>query len=287
MKLRPLSYTAQELRQEASARAGKMSIQGVQPKISALLRAKEARFEIVDRGGTYILKPQCDYPELPENEALTMTLAEIAGIEVPEHGLVSSKDGSWTYFVKRFDRAGRKGKLAVEDFAQLSGASRETKYESSMEKVAAIIDRSCTFPFLEKIKLFERTLFSFLVGNEDMHLKNFSLITRDGKHELSPAYDLVNSTIALASPQEEMALPLRGKKSKLTADDFTAYFGRDRLGLNDNVIEDLVSRLRLCFPRWKELIRKSHLSAGMKKRYEALLTKRAMLFDVKLLKAIS
>lgn len=280
MKLQPLPYTAQELRQEAAARAGKMSIQGVQPKISAILKVKEARFEIVDRGGTYILKPQCDYPELPENEALTMTLAKIASIEVPEHGLVPSKDGNWTYFVKRFDRAGRKGKLAVEDFAQLSGASRETKYESSMEKVAAIIDRYCTFPLLEKIKLFERTLFSFLVGNEDMHLKNFSLITRDGKYELSPAYDLVNSTIALANPQEEMALPLRGKKSKLTADDFTAYFGRDRLWLNDNVIEDLVSRLRLSFPRWKELIRKSHLSPGMKKKYEALLTKRALLFPL-------
>ncbi len=124
-----------------------------------------------------------------------MTLAEIFGIEVPVHGLVYSKDKSKTYFIKRFDRIGHNQKLAVEDFSQLLGLDRETKYESSMEKVIWVVSTYCSFPKIEFVKLFKRTLFNFLVGNEDMHLKNFSLITRQDRVALSPAYDLLNSTI--------------------------------------------------------------------------------------------
>jgi serine/threonine-protein kinase HipA len=132
-----------------------MSVQGIQPKLSATLNVSRQRFEVVDIGGHYILKPQNpQFPQLPENEDLSMRLAGAAGIDVPLHGLVYSKDGSFTYFIKRFDRIGRNKKLAVEDFAQLFGLSRETKYDASMEKVAAVIEKYCTFPALEKIKLF-------------------------------------------------------------------------------------------------------------------------------------
>lgn len=204
--------SASELREEALARVGKMSIQGVQPKLSAKLKIKNNCFEIVDQGGHFILKPQNEYyPELPENEALTMSLAAHIGIEIPAHGLVYSKDGSMTYFIKRFDRTGH-NKLAVEDFAQLSQHDRATKYNSSMEKVAKIIAQYCSFPKIEWVNLFKLTLFNFLIGNEDMHLKNFSLITRGPKVSLSPAYDLLNTTIAQRHAQEEIALPINGKK---------------------------------------------------------------------------
>lgn len=149
------------------------------------------------QNGRYILKPQSEYyEEIPENEALSMTLASMIGIQIPVHGLVYSKDGSMTYFVKRFDRKGHNQKVSLEDFAQLSGGTRETKYSSSMEKVAKIIELYCTFPKIELAKLFKLTLFNFLIGNEDMHLKNFSLITTNRKIMLSPAYDLINTTIA-------------------------------------------------------------------------------------------
>lgn len=111
-------------------------------------------------------------------------LADLAGLgKTVIFDIEKGKDNSLTYFVKRFDRTGRHKKMAVEDFAQLSGASRETKYKSSMEKVVKILDRFCTFPAVEKVKLFELTLFNFLVGNEDMHLKNFSLIRNEDKKE--------------------------------------------------------------------------------------------------------
>jgi serine/threonine-protein kinase HipA len=274
MSLAPLGYSAEEQRREAYVRAGRMSIQGVQLKLSAVLRLQAGRFEIVDRNGRFILKPpSLDYSELPENEDLTMRLASAVGIEVPIHGLLRAKDGSFTYFIRRFDRAGRR-RIPVEDFAQLSGASRETKYESSMEKVAGVVERFCTFPAIERGKLFERTLFSFLIGNEDMHLKNFSLITRDRRVDLSPAYDLLNTTIALGKPREEIALPVHGRKSRLTADDLFTYFARERLQINERVLGDIIQRFRAAFARWDELLAISFLSSELKIAYAKVLAER-------------
>ena len=115
-----------------------------------------------------------------------MRMASHIGIEVPVHGLVYCIDGTRTYFIRRFDRGPHKKKLAVEDFSQAMSYTRKTKYESSMEQVAAAVEKYTTFPLLEKHKLFSRVLFCFLTGNADMHLKNFSLIYRDSKYELSP-----------------------------------------------------------------------------------------------------
>jgi serine/threonine-protein kinase HipA len=273
--LAPLGFTAEQQRQEAINRAGKMSVQGVQLKLSVVLRIAEGRFEVVDRAGKYILKPQStDFAELPENEDLTMRMAAAVGIETPIHGLVRAIDGSYAYFIKRFDRQGRL-RLPLEDFAQLSGESRETKYDSSMEKVAAVIDRFCTFPALERVKLFERTLFSFLTGNEDMHLKNFSLITRNEKIELAPAYDLLNTTIALRAAREEMALPIRGKKSRLTRHDLLDYFARERLQINDLVLNDVLSRFASALQTWRELLDQSFLSKDAQQKYRAVLDERA------------
>ena len=272
--LQDLPYSAEEQRQEAVARASKMSIQGVQPKLSARLNIAQGIFEVVDNGGVYILKPQSHYPQVPENEDLTMRLAESTGIEVPLHGLIYSKDGTFTYFVKRFDRTGKKEKVSVEDFAQLSGKTRDTKYNSSMEQVASVIDRYCTFPTVEKLKLFRLTLFNFLVGNEDMHLKNFSLIRREGKIELSPAYDLLNTTIALGNVTEEIALPLGGKKRNLSRSLLLENFGRERLGLTETVMGDVLMELATAFGEWEKLIQRSFLSDTMKKRYVDLLSRR-------------
>lgn len=273
--LHPLPFTSQELRQEAAARATKMSIQGVQAKLSARLRVKEQRFALVDQGGQYILKPQtADFDEVPENEDLTMRLAALAGIEVPLHGLLYGRDAALTYFIKRFDRTGRKGKVHVEDFAQLSGRNRETKYRSSMEQVARVIDTYCTFPAIEKVKLLRLTLFNFLVGNEDMHLKNFSIIHRKEVVMLTPAYDLLNTTIVLPKPEEELALPLNGRKNKLTRSDFMDYFGVERLGLTERVIDKVGGELAESRAGMENLISMSFLSAAGKQRYLHVLDER-------------
>lgn len=270
-----LEFSAAEQRQEALARVGKMSIQGLQPKLSAILKTKAAHFEIVDRNGLYILKPQHEYyPELPENEAITMTLAKTIGIEVPLHGLIYSKDNSMTYFIKRFDRTGRHEKLATEDFAQLAELTRDTKYNSSMEKVIKIIASFCSFPVIEATRLFKLTLFNFLTGNEDMHLKNFSLITRNNKITLSPAYDLLNTTIAQSNTKEEIALPINGKKSNLKKKDFFVYLAQEQLKLNNNTINQITQEIKEILPTWKNLISISFLSKSMQEKYLGLLEER-------------
>jgi serine/threonine-protein kinase HipA len=275
-ELNDFPYTAEEQRKEALARSSKLSIQGIQPKLSVVLSIKDGLFKAVDHGGKYILKPQVEsFNHLPENEDVTMRLARIAGIEVPLHGLTYSKDGSLTYFIRRFDRKGQKDKIHIEDFAQLSGESRDTKYESSMEQVAKIVNQYCTFPVIERLKLFERTIFSFLVGNEDMHLKNFSLIVRNEKVELSPAYDLVNSTLALGNAKEELALSIRGKKSKLKREDLVDYFALEKLQITTKACESSLEKLSTCLPQWHAYIEKSFLPKDAQKIYLGILEDRA------------
>ncbi len=270
-----LDFTADELRSEATLRASRMSVQGVQPKLSAILDIKNGSFEIVDKNGRYILKPQHYlYPELPQNEDLTMHLASAIGIEVPLHGMVYAKDHSLTYFIRRFDRKGQKDKVAVEDFAQLAGMSRDTKYNYSMEKLVKLIDGYCTFPAVEKAKLFKRVLFNYLIGNEDMHLKNYSIIVRANKVELSPAYDLFNSTIVLKGDIEEIALTLKGKKRNLNKEVLINYFGKEVSGLTDKVMEKNLEDIRSKLAQWFVLIDNSFLSSGMREKYRVLLKMR-------------
>lgn len=277
-----LDFTAEELRAEAMQRASKMSIQGVQPKLSATLNIKEGAFEIVDKNGRYILKPQHHiFPELPQNEDITMRLAASIGIEVPLHGLIYSKDGSLTYFIKRFDRKGQKDKIAVEDFAQLAGMIRDTKYNFSMERLVKLIEDYCTFPAIEKAKLLKLVLFNFLVGNEDMHLKNYSIIIRNGKVELSPAYDLLNSSIVLKGDIEEIALALKGKRSNINRDILVNYFGKERCNLTDKIIERILETIQTELPSWFSLIDISFLSKEMKDKYGDLLQKRINILGFK------
>jgi len=280
--LKELEYSAEEQRKEAYNRASKMSIQGIQPKLSALLNVKEEKFELVDKGGKFILKPQhAIFQQMPENEDVTMKMAKEAGLEVPLHGLIWSIDGTLTYFIKRFDRAGRRERIPVEDFAQLAGLSRDTKYNSSMEQVVHLINEYCTFPALEKLKLFKLTLFNYLTGNEDMHLKNFSIITREDKVTLSPCYDLLNTTIEFKDQEEETALPVRGKKKNLTRSMLINYFGKERCDLTDKSVENVLRTIFSAIPRWKELIEISFLSAEMKEKYLYLLNSRLEILQLR------
>ncbi len=273
--LENLPFTAQEQRREAATRAAKMSIQGVQPKLSIKLSVKHQGFAVVDQGGTFILKPPSDtFLQVPENEDLTMKMAAVYGIEVPLTGLVYAKDSSLSYFVKRFDRYGRNKKLPLEDFAQLTGNTRYTKYNWSMEKLLPVVKTHCTFPVLEMQKLFRRTLFCFITGNEDMHLKNFSLITRNNKTELSPAYDLLSTTIAVGGVIEELALPLAGKKSKISQELLFDYYGKERMRLSDKTLLAEEQNLKSKRSALEKLISLSFLDTPMKERYLALLAER-------------
>lgn len=274
--LEPLEYSYAAQLAEVRQRSDKMSIQGVQPKLSAVLKLKDSSFALVDRGGRFILKPNpLAYEEVPANEALTMRMAAEVGIEVPAHGLLRAEDDSCVYFVKRYDRVGRTGKVHVEDFAQLSGATRVTKYDSSLERVVQLVEQFCTFPAIEKPKLAKRLLFCFLTGNEDMHLKNFSIWMQDGVVSLTPAYDLLNSTLVLENAKEESALPLQGKKRKLTKELWLDYFCKERLKLNEGQIDKIIKDLQKAMPAFNRLIKQSFLSEDRQAGYRTILHDRA------------
>lgn len=274
--LQDLPCNDDQLRWEASGRVGKLSIQGVQPKLSARLDVKKQAFELVDQKGRFILKPQnSQFKVLPENEDLTMKLARLSGLETPDHGLVYGQDGVLTYWIRRFDRRGRDDKIHQEDFAQLSGGNRDTKYDSSLEKVAAVLQAHCAFPLVESAKLFRLVLFNFLCGNEDHHLKNFSLVEHTGGGMcLSPCYDLVNSTIVLKKPVET-ALSLRGKSRDLTKEDFLDYYGQQVLTLQPRLIEAILQELAASLVQWPGWVDRSFLWDKYQARYKSLVHSRA------------
>lgn len=282
--LHPFPYSLAEQRLEALRRAGKMSIQGIQLKLSAVLNVAEGIFEIVDTGGRYILKPQSsEYAELPENEDLSMRLVAATGIVTPRHGLMYAKDNTLVYFIQRFDRGAKARKSHVEDFAQLAGKSRETKYDYSVEKVVSLLVQFCTFPSVEKEAFLKRFLVNYLIGNEDMHLKNYSLI-RDEKRDvvtLAPAYDMLNSTLALPGAMEESALPLRGKKRKLTKDDLLQYLAQERLQLNTRSVDKVLMDIERAVPEWKRLIAVSFLSPVSKVRYDDIVAMRMAVLGIR------
>ena len=252
------------------------TLTGVQPKLSLNLQKHEGsqRLTVVGLSGSYIFKPQTSrFAELPENEDLTMHLAEIAGIKTAQHSLIRLADNSLGYLTRRMDRDAKGKKLAMEDFCQLTERQTEHKYRSSHEQVAKAIAHYSSVPQLDLVNFYEVVLFCWLTGNNDMHLKNFSLLSRDDKNfALSPAYDLLNVAIVNPADTEELALTLNGKKSRITRKDFVE--AANRSGVSEKVIDGLVAHFKQCIPLWEKKIDESFLSDEMKQGYKDLIAKR-------------
>ena len=253
----------------------KTSLTGVQPKLSLNLNKHEGsnRLTIVGLWGDYIFKPQTNsYPQLPENEDLTMKLAEAAKIKVVTHSLIRMADGKLGYITKRIDRSKNGEKIDMEDMCQLTLHPTEYKYKGSHEQIAKAIMQYCDMPKLNITNYMQLLLFCFVTGNNDMHLKNFSLYRPDNTYQLTPAYDLLNVAIVNPEDKEELALTLSGRKSKLNLNDFLK--AGTSMGLDTNVMLRLIDNMHKSFPKWKVLIKDSFLNDEMKRRYEQLVTSR-------------
>ena len=250
------------------------SVTGVQPKLSLhLASAKEPnlakRFTIVGMWGGYILKPPSpNYPNMPEVEDLTMHLAHIAKIKVVPHSLIRLQSGNLAYITKRIDRV-RKTKLHMEDMCQLTEKLTEDKYRGSHEQVAKAILKYSANPGLDVVNFFEVVLFSFLTGNADMHLKNFSLIYEPTIGPVfSPAYDLVATALVNPADDEDLALTLNGKRKKINRSDFIKAF--TTLGLDIKQQENIFDKMEKAFPKWKQMIVIRFLYEDWKEMYKEL-----------------
>jgi len=258
---------------QAQAMVGKMSISGAQPKLSVIHDSKRHQLTVVGGGGRYILKPPtAQFESLPENENLCMNIASAYALEVPPHGLVPLLDDEMSYVVKRFDRAEDGSKLQQEDFQQL--LETNDKYDGSFEKIANAIRKHSSVPGLDLVRLFERALLFYVLGNGDAHLKNFSLIRKpDVGYGLSPVYDLVSSRLVFPNEAHEMCLSLRGKKNRLSIEDFKGL--GEYFGLTEKQTNNALGRLSDLRSDIERMIEQSFMKPGSQGRLLDIFRKRS------------
>lgn len=256
------------------------TLTGVQAKLSLDVnhgqKNEPDRFTIVGLWGRFILKPQTDtYRSLPELEDLTMHMAETAKIAVVPHGLIRFDDGELCYITRRIDRQPDGSKTAMEDMCQLSERLTEYKYKGSYEQIAKLIKKYSAVPQLDLVNFWEVVVFSWITGNSDMHLKNFSLYKTPLGFCLTPAYDLLSTLIVMPQDTEELALTLNGKKRKIKRSDFEKAMTAS--GLNEKVIQNMANKFGKAISKWIDLIDNSFLPNDMKREYKRLIIKRVIM----------
>ena len=251
------------------------TLTGVQAKLSLHLDRHEGskRLTIVGLWGDFIFKPQTpSYKTLPENEDLTMHLAEIAKIKVVPHTLIRLQDGTLGYLTKRIDRTSEGGKIPMEDMCQLTERQTEYKYKSSYEQIAKVIAKHSYVPLLDLTDFYEQVFFNWLVGNNDMHLKNYSLYAPKGKWVLTPAYDLLNVSMVNPKDTEELALTLNAKKKRIKKSDFVRAM--ETSGISPKVFDNILAKYRKLLPKFNEIIDLSFLDKEDKEIYKQSITSR-------------
>ena len=271
-----LDYTREEMDELASQIIkSQTTLTGVQPKLSLHLDKHKGsgKLTIVGLWGGYIFKPQTErFAQLPENEDLTMHLAEIARIKTVPHTLIRMKDGSIGYLTRRIDRKADGEKIAMEDMCQLTGRQTEHKYRSSYEQIGKAIRKYSANAQLDMVDFLELVYFSWLTGNNDMHLKNFSLYCPADEPVLTPAYDLLNAVVSNPADDEELALNLGGKKKRMTDADFKAAYRT--CGVPEIVFDRVKKKYVGLLPKFEEEIQRSFLSDELKASYINLLHRR-------------
>lgn len=254
------------------------TLTGVQAKLSLDI-LKEGnrgtnRFTIVGLWGRYILKPQTErFAHLPEVEDVTMHLAEVARMRVVPHSLIRFADGELGYITRRVDRTPHGEKLPMEDMCQLTERLTEHKYKGSYEQVDKAVRRFSSAPLLDQVNYWEEVVFSWITGNADMHLKNFSLYSPEpGRYQLTPAYDLLSTALVMPEDSEELALTLNGRKRNLHKRDFV--LSMQAAGLDDKVIENIFHKFFKAQEAWFACIDRSFLPESMRSAYKHILHER-------------
>lgn len=274
-----LPYTRDNIKELArEIVSASTTVTGVQAKLSLDIargtKGEPQRFTIVGLWGRFILKPQTDrFASLPENEDLVMHLAEAAGIRTVPHSLIRFADGELCYITRRVDRTKKGEKIAMEDMCQLSERLTEDKYKGSYERIAKLIQKHSSAPLLDVVNFWEVVIFSWLTGNADMHLKNFSLYKPMANCMLTPAYDLLSTSIVMPEDDEELALTLNGKKKKIKRGDFEKAMLDS--GMDDKAVANLFAKFAKALPKWSELIKQSFLPEDKQEVLQSLIDRMA------------
>lgn len=259
------------------------TVPGVQKKLSLHLSDEDTpRLTLVNYPTGYILKPQTDeYIALPEMEYLIMQMAETSGIKTVPYALLRlpSQDNSYAYITKRIDRTNGK-MLAMEDFCQLDGRLTEDKYRGSYERCGKIISEYSELKGLDHTELFIRIVFSFAVGNSDMHLKNFSLIEtaeNSNKYILSAAYDMLSTNVVIPTDKEELALTINGKKQNIRRKDFIKF--AETIGIAEKTADKMIEKIVKLKDKYIAMCRESYMPDDMKEALENLIENRISILE--------
>ncbi len=277
-----IGYDRKELRELAKqVVAQQITVPGVQEKLSLIQRVTdgEKRLTLVGLDGEFILKAPADqYPQMPENEAATMAMARLCGIETAPSGLIALSDGSLAYLTRRFDRKQNR-ELHMEDMCQLTERLTEDKYKGSVEQVGKVLLACSSRPGYDLLTLFDLTVFCFLTGNGDMHLKNYAVL-HEPALRLAPAFDLLNTRLLIteSKDRDDAALAVNGKRRKLKRDDFLAL--SQSLRLVPRQAENVLNKYRKLLPKMIEHMNSSFLSPDFTAQYQEIMRIRAgRLFD--------
>lgn len=255
------------------------TVPGVQKKMSLHLTqdGDTPRLTLVNYPTGYILKPQTEkYTALPEMEYLVMQMAEASGIKTVPYALIRlpSQENSFAYITKRIDRID--GKMyAMEDFCQLEERLTEDKYRGSYERCGKIVSKYSFRSGFDVTELFLRIVFSFAVGNSDMHLKNFSLIETEegsGVYVLSAAYDMLSTNVVIPSDKEELALTINGKKQNIRRKDFIVF--ANAIDMSERSAEKMIEKIIKLKDKYISMCRDSYMPEQMKSNLENLIEQR-------------
>ena len=251
------------------------TVPGVQKKFSYKLNLVGRRKTLNILNNQFIIKTESeDINDLVLYEWIGMKLAEICNIETVMCGIIESNNRRY-FITKRIDRNNGK-KVPMEDFCQLSNFQTEYKYNGSYEMCYKnVIKKYSSYETIDKIKFYTLIVFSYIIGNTDMHLKNFSLYSIDGLYQLTPAYDLV--PVMLVFPQNEMALTIHGKKTKLTKNDFYAF--GEYLGIDKKLISSINNGFIIKKDKMFKFINETQLNDKQKEKFINLIEDRIKIFE--------
>jgi serine/threonine-protein kinase HipA len=259
----------------ALAMVGHGSVSGVQKKLSVQLDSTRSTLQVAMGNSCLLLKPQAStFPHLPENEWVTQRLASLIGLEVPPSALVPLQDGTWAYVVRRFDRLENGTKFGMEDFCQLAELPPSGKYDGSAERCAKLLRRFASEPLVDLLRLYRQLLFTWWVGNGDLHLKNLALLRNsDGLWRLSPAYDQLNTRLVI--PDDALALPICGKRDNLKPATWDQL--AQEMGIGLKAAQRVRAEMRDRAEEAITIIEESELPEPMRENYAQLLRERNLL----------
>jgi serine/threonine-protein kinase HipA len=273
----PDNLTVAKVRAATPAQKSPGARLGERPGLTVDISADKRRLEAVPAAGRYILRPQAtQFPQLPENELLTMRLAELVGIEIPACALVRLRDRTLAFLVRRSDAPQDGDQPVFETFRQLAATLVEPTPDDSGELCAEIARRYASEPLVALLKVYRVIVFAWWTGNGGLDLESLAFATgADGLRRIAPARNLLCTRLVI--PDDALALPVGGKRDRFARADWLRF--GDACGLRPRIVERVLGSIASSFDEALGLVARSFLRENAKVAYAELLGRRTAMLE--------